>query len=454
MRTHQLKHGYGMTLSACLWLGLFPLLQGGSYRHFTHDKWVCMLVLTGVTFLCFLFDQFFGPRRNKVSRRTFLPLVISGVLLLWMFITCLAGGASPADWWHGESVRQEGFFTQLCYFSLFACFFFSRVSLKPVLLSAAAGLAFFTVIALLQRSGINALGLYPPGYSYELNPEFQGTIGNIDMGTGYLLLLTALFLYSLPLIVKRGRNGGSPSEPASSRRRPAPGAVAMVLVCLAALLVCLFLIITMGVQFGMISLGVLFLVTVFRFLPKRLRLPLLILLIVAVLLIVWFWPGQKGGIWELHEIFHGRARLSFGSDRVAVWLYSLRLAGQSLLLGGGSGTFPARFNRFLSENSLVIPEEQDGVPFPNNFDNPHNIYISYLTDHGIPGLVLFLALLLISVFRRRDGFLPLLSPCSAAMLCYAVQAIFSFSVCIITPMFWILLALSYTEHDRELSCGF
>ena len=98
MQSEQPKYRIAMTVAACLWLGLFPLLQGGSYRGFTHSKWISMLVLTGVTFLCFLFDQFFGPRRNKVSPRTFLSLVISGVLLLWMFITCLAGGASPADW--------------------------------------------------------------------------------------------------------------------------------------------------------------------------------------------------------------------------------------------------------------------------------------------------------------------------------------------------------------------
>ena len=32
------RRGYGMTLSACLWLGLFPLLQGGTYYHITLDK--------------------------------------------------------------------------------------------------------------------------------------------------------------------------------------------------------------------------------------------------------------------------------------------------------------------------------------------------------------------------------------------------------------------------------
>ena len=146
---------------------------------------------------------------------------------------------------------------------------------------------------------------------------------------------------------------------------------------------------------------------------------------VAALLIIWFWPGRSGGIWELHEIFHGRARLSFGSNRVAVWDYSLRMSKDRLLFGGGSGTFPFRFNRFLADRGYVIPNEQDGIVLPDYFDNPHNEYIAHLTDHGLPAMLLFVALLLLSVFRNRERCLPLLKPCSAAVLCYMIQAFFS-----------------------------
>ena len=52
-----------------------------------------------------------------------------------------------------------------------------------------------------------------------------------------------------------------------------------------------------------------------------------------------------------------------------------------------------------------------------------------------------------AIFRKREGWFPLLAPCSAAVLCYAVQALFSFSVCIVAPMFWILLGLSFREQS-------
>ena len=455
MQPVQPKYGYGMTVSACLWLGLFPLLQCGTYSSITHDKWVIMLVLSGVTLLCFLFDLAFSVIRGRrfpaalFRPRPLIPLLLAAALLLWTVLSCLCSEYGPDTWWLGGSARYEGLLTQLCYLGLFFCFFFSRVSLKPVVLSGAAGLAVFFVIVMLQRGGGNPLGLYPAGRSYELNPEFQGTIGNIDMGTGYLLLLFSLFLYSLLGLACAPSTPDLPLQlkPKEDLNALPLKSLLQAAVSLIGLCISLFLILTMDVQFGAISLGVLLLFTALRFLPKKRRLPLLILLIVLALLIVWIWPGHGGGLWELHEVFHGRARLSFGSNRLAVWYYSLRLSALSPVVGGGSASFPSRFNRYLSDNGLTIPDEQDGVALPNYFDNPHSEYISQLTDHGLPAMLLFLALLLWSVFRRRDGWLPLPSPCSAAVLCYAVQAVFSFSVCIIAPMFWILLGLSFSEQE-------
>ena len=76
-------YGYGMTFSACLWLGVFPLLQGGTYSRITHDKWVIMLVLTCFTFLCFLFDLIIQkkPLRNILPDKT--PEDLSSLPSTW-----------------------------------------------------------------------------------------------------------------------------------------------------------------------------------------------------------------------------------------------------------------------------------------------------------------------------------------------------------------------------------
>ena len=59
-----------MTVSACLWLGWFPLLQFGSFHTITYDKWICMLVLTWLTLAGFLADAVM----RRLSRPRLLPL--------------------------------------------------------------------------------------------------------------------------------------------------------------------------------------------------------------------------------------------------------------------------------------------------------------------------------------------------------------------------------------------
>ena len=127
MQPAKLKAGYGMTLSACLWFGLFPLLQGGTYARITHDKWIIMLALSGVTLLCFLFDLATGRLSHflpggKRSFRSFIPLVPAAALLFWTVLSCLVSSFDPDTWFRGAAVRYEGLISQLCYFFLFFCF--------------------------------------------------------------------------------------------------------------------------------------------------------------------------------------------------------------------------------------------------------------------------------------------------------------------------------------------
>ena len=105
MQSVQPKNGYAMTAAACVWLGLFPLLQGGTYAHITHDKWVIMLILTGVTLTCFVLDSimFYLVRRKQTQsaqgvilsasegspRRGVVPLILAFLLLLWTVLSCV-----------------------------------------------------------------------------------------------------------------------------------------------------------------------------------------------------------------------------------------------------------------------------------------------------------------------------------------------------------------------------
>lgn len=412
-----------MTAAASLWLGLFPLLHFGTYTRITLDKWILMFILAGITLACFLADLFM----KRLSRPRLLPLCLGAGLLLWIVISCLASPYSSGIWWIGASARREGLAAQLCYLGLFFLFSFSRVSPRPVLYAAAGGVLAFGAVVLLQRAGYNPFGLYPAGRSYATNPEFLGPVGNVDMSAGCLLLLFGFLL---------AETGSAFRARAAGRWISFPAAAGC-----AALPAVLFLLAVMGVQFSLVTLAALAAVLLFRLVPKRHRLLFLALLSVAVFLAVWFWPGTGGGLWELHEILRGRPQLSFGSNRLAVWLYSLSMAGSGrLFTGGGSDTFALRFNQFLQQRELVLPDRQGDLLLPHYFDNPHNEYLAQLLNHGLPALLLFAALILSVLLVRGKKKSP---PCwRAAVFCYAVQAFFSFSVCLVAPMFWVVLGLA------------
>ena len=63
-------------------------------------------------------------------------------------------------------------------------------------------------------------------------------------------------------------------------------------------------------------------------------------------------------------------------------------------------------------------------------------------------MLLLILLIITAVMRKREAGLPVLTPCSAAVLCYAVQAFFSFPVCLVAPMFWMLLGMSFRSDEN------
>ncbi len=438
MQSGQTKYGTGMTVSACLWLGLFPLLQFGSFHTITHDKWICMLVLTGLTLAGFLADAVM----RCLSRSRLLPLLFGGGLLLWTVLSCLFSPYPGSPWWFGTG-RREGLATQLCYLALFFLFSFSKVCKKVVLTAAGCGVLVFFAVVLIQRAGGNPFGLYPEGSGYESAPDFQGTIGNVDMCSAYLVILCGLFLPELVGVlrdlVRKART--VPSSPRKSVKQ-----VFYACLLLVSLAAAVYLLFTIHVFSGQLALAVLVAVVLVRLLPKKARFPVLVLLLAAVLLLVWFWPGaETGDLWELHEILRGRPQYAFGSGRLGVLARTrtmLQTEGR-LLLGTGADTFAKRFNAFLMTYEMAHPDEPylDGY-----YDSPHCEYLALISNCGIPALLCFLALIVCCCLGR--------SPWCDTVLAYSVQLLFSFSVCLVAPMFWVVLGLTFTGKKPEHESAF
>lgn len=191
-----------MTLAACVWLRVFPLLNFGSYTSITLDKWRCMVALTGGTIGCRIADGC----AHRTRRPEIISRILAGPLLIWMVVSCLASGAEPFIWWEGRLARREGLVTQTVYIGLFFLFSRGRVKRKALLGSTAAGVLVFGLIVMVQKNGGNPFHLFPRGTSILTNPEFQGTIGNVDMCTGYLVSVFGILATDLLLSFRDKRS--------------------------------------------------------------------------------------------------------------------------------------------------------------------------------------------------------------------------------------------------------
>lgn len=489
-----------VTFLGILWLGVFPLLCDFTYSHITRTKWIIALIMGGLTLttglgvaLCSLFPS---ARRLRPAIRWGDPLrllclayfgwtVLSARFGTWSLHTQSDGSLTV---WLGSG-RYEGLATQLCYLAIFLGMSLYPVRLRPVALFSALGLLIFSVIVALQYAGFNPLSLFPVGRSIRTNYEFQGTIGNIDMVSGYLSLVVPLLLGGW--LIWRGWPavlmllGGICGMLLFLLIEVQSGLMALVL--LLGLVFCLMVLHPDHRARGMVILGSAFLCLSCRLIlrlpwlddtanlmlavsPARLSptaigclffvaarilqkhpgraispAALIAFLLAAAIVLVSLLsflpiPPSAGGLWELHELLHGHIEDSFGSWRIGVWRHTLRMASDQLLFGTGPDTFYPAMRSYLTSHAIVLGE---------NFDNPHNLYLAILSNCGLPALLLylsFLTLLLIRCLRRKDGIGTVLA---WMVLCYSLQALFTFSICIVSPMLWATLGMACAAPRKD-----
>lgn len=480
--------GWITTALGMLWLGLFPLWQDGSYSRITRSKWIGMLLLTGVTLLVC------GHMLARLSGKGKLRQIrISGIqcaaMIYFALVALSAWQGSYADRLNDSGQltvlfgarRYEGLITQLCYFAIFLCLSLAPVKVDWLLTAAADALLIFCGFTALQYQGVNVLSLFPEGLSIHTNYEFQGTIGNIDMVTGYASLVVPALLAGFTL---KGSvlwlTSGLAGVLLMLCMEVQSGLIVLALLAFALLLLSLYnpharwrTMLVLGGMLAMVSLRLLLglpwlddcevlsfphALALWKLLPLgaglflaltagllrrwpgpgvRLRWVTLtaVLLILAVLAAAYFAPLPQGsGLWELQELLHGRAQDAFGSERIGVWRLTLEMSRDNLLLGTGPDTFLYAMDDHLYHTGQTLVQ---------HFDNPHNMLLAVLANNGLPAMLAFAALCIwallagMHALRRR----PMLTPLLLAAACYLAQGMFTFSICLVTPMFWAMLGM-------------
>lgn len=476
-----------MTGLGVVWLGLFPLWQDGSYAHITRAKGIGMLVLTGLTVLVCAGMIVLLAGQGRLRREVRLTPVhaLAAAYFLLVAGSALWGGAADSLNGAGQPTvlfgakRYEGLYTQLCYALIFLCMSLYPAKTERVLDAAAGVLIAYCAMAALQYAGVNVLGLYPEGRSIRTNYEFQGTIGNIDMVSGYVSLVMPALLAAF---VRRRRGGAllllaglagtllmmcmevqsglivllatafllflfALHDPAVRARTAIALGGMLTMATLRALLGLPWLDGTAEVVFPhaptpekflpLALAGMLLLLAILlhrnpgRGLRARWVALIAVLLAVAAVAAVYFAPIPAGsGLWEMQEILHGRPQDAFGSERIGIWRLSLELSRLHPLWGTGPDTF-----LYAMEDHMA----RTGQTLAQRFDAPHNLLLGILTNNGIPAMIAFVLLCgtLLTVTLRDGRLRPLWMGC----LCYLVQGMFTFSICLVTPMFFAMLGM-------------
>jgi len=488
------------TVMGMLWLAVFPLWHDGSYSRITHAKWVAMVVLTGVAIVGAGLMLTGMASRRELRSRVRLSWVHMAALAYFGLVALSAAFGSWADYnneagqltviWGAR--RYEGLITQGCYLLIFLCMSLTRVRVDRLLDVAALSLLIHCVIIGIQYFDVNVFDLFPTGTSMRRNPEFQGTIGNTNMVVGYIALVMPALLSAFAVIKKPGWLW-----------LPAGLAAMLLMLCikvdngmvlLAATIVILVLLALRRPECRwrvLVILGCFLLLVTFRKLlglpwfdwkenivfprtlkPERLapgiaglvvlllspvvkRWPgpamsvraitaLVLVLAVAAVAVVYYMPMEPHGfIWQLQEILHGRPDDSFGSERIGIWRVTLEMSRDNLLWGTGPDTFLYAMDHHLW---------QTGQKLTQRFDNPHNLYLGVLSNSGLPAMLLFITLCggaVLCAFRRvkKDDMLLLLM---LAVIGYLLQGMFTFSICLVTPMFWATLGMMTGQMNGEI----
>lgn len=489
--------GWLMTLLAGLWLGLFPLVQDGSYSRITAAKWHFMLAFSALTLAVGLTVILMLLVRRQGRKLRLHPAQLLAVGYLgWVLLSAVFGSHVEVVNRNGQlavwmgAIRYEAAAAQCCYIAVFLLMSFYPSRLRAVVNVAAASLIIFAGVVALQYAGFNPFGLFPSGLNVRTNYEFQGTIGNIDMVSSYICLVMPMLLFAfatkrtgllsllagtagaLLLLLMKVQSGVIALAAVLAmlvllmfRQPETRGRGCIVLACV---LACASFWLLVGLpwlndteriifpyayaRWKLVPLAAALLLALLslllsrhpgRAVPWSLLIVLIVLAVAVVAVALLRLPFAEGsGPWELQEALHGRPQDSFGSERMGIWRMTLQMARDKLLFGTGPDTFIYAMQEHMAET---------GQSLQQLFDNPHNMLLAVLSGSGVPALALYLALMAcvaVSCLRasRRDAW-PLVL--LAGLAAYLLQGMFTFSICLVAPMFWAMLGMAVSQSRQQ-----
>lgn len=154
------------------------------------------------------------------------------------------------------------------------------------------------------------------------------------------------------------------------------------------------------------------------------------------MIIIYFVSFKNGFLREIHEIMHGNFDDKFGTYRIFLWKRTLAIFPDYPLFGTGPDTFAIRFMaRFTNDIAAIGPLTIN--------DTAANVYLTMLINIGVIGLLSYLSFIASQI---KEGIKKINSNSAVfliAIVCFLIQDFFNLWIVIVTPIFWILMAIHY-----------
>ena len=413
----------GLIYAAAMGAVYFLYFGAGGYVNLSRAKRAMYFCLTGgylaLTALLAAYALGVGAIALRDLRAGLKPVRLPVLLLLgYLICTALSCVLSPyARRTLLGCTRDEGLLTIALYVLSAVCLaVFCRPRRWLLWVLGAAALA-QSVLVLVQLAGANPLGLYPEGDSFYTTGEmFAGSVGNID-------LLGAWFCAAIPILAVGTFRGKGNLR------------FLLLIPLAAAVWACL----RVGVLASFVGIiGGLLLAAPFALRLDRkgvLRYYILLALLGLAALIACYLLPRAG---MLHRILHGELDPSFGSGRVYIWREVLARCRGRWLFGWGPDTLA------LADIPPFTRWDSDlGVTVTAAIDTAHSEYLNILYHQGAIALGCYLAALAVSLCRAA-GAAKTSDGCAilgAAVLCYAIGAMFGISQLCASPALWLSLGL-------------
>ncbi len=334
--------------------------------------------------------------------------------------------------------RFEGLLTISVYVFSFIAISFFYCKKKYLLYAFAISVTLFGILSAIQLMGFNPLSLYPDGTSFygagiDYPTAFIGTIGNTNLSGAFICLA----LPFLAVIMLR----------AETRVRWWLS-IPVILLTVTAL--------KMDVTSTLLGLAAGITVAVpllLKFNKKKTAIYFAVLILLSILLVVMLYQFDFGGFFgEVHSILHGEISDKFGSGRIRIWKNVLSEIPEHLFFGKGPDTmkkadFPA-FERYYPSLDRVITR---------SIDVAHNEPLNILYHQGIFALIFYIGFIISTLtvwFKNRGDYVIL--ALGIGFISYLVQSLFTFSMCLTAPYFWICagLIIGYSnENTKKTTLG-